>query len=438
MFLSLIQFTGCSSKSKNEITDIIPVVKLEAGNTDSVLVSDLFFAQNYDLNFADNPNLELKYLKDSKTLILRANDDYEGMTLVDFAYHNSVYSIPVVVEKLQKHTFTFTPQKEYKSITLFGSFNQWNRQTLPMTDDNLDGTYEITLPFEAGTYEYKFFADGEELLDPTNPEIVPSGVGTENSLLRIEPRHTDDIFLHQLKFAPDYNEYEFQYINEDRNVTLESVNVVALINNQKVKQVDIAVEGTLIKIQLDNTEGENLIRVGVTDKGQNSNIQHVHTYNGEPITNDYWTWYDGVIYSLMIDRFYDGNKSLNDPIEHDSLMDKANYMGGDLQGVINKLNENYFDSLGVNVIWISPVYNNPNQAYKEYPAPHRYYSGYHGYWPIHHLEVEEKFGTIEKVKELVKTAHDKNIKVLLDFVSNHVHELHPFYKNQALVLAHGN
>ncbi len=429
LIIILVLFTGCSKQTEDRIDDIIPVVKLLAGNTDSVLVSDLFYVENYNLQFAQSPNIDVKYLKNERTLILTPKDEFEGMTLVDFEYEGDSYSIPVKVKKLQKHTFTFPEGKAYNSVNLFGSFNQWNRNNLPMQDEDDDGTYEITLSFEPGTYEYKFFADGEELLDPTNPNKITSGVGTENSVLKINPRHTEEIYLHQLKFDKSYEEYVFKYVNKNREVILNEENVIALVNNRKVKPVNIAIEETLIKIKLEDTEGENLIRVAVTDNGQNSNMQFVHTFNGETIDNNYRTWYDGIIYSLMIDRFSDGDKSLNKPVEHDSLMDKANYMGGDLQGVINKLNDGYFDSLGVNIIWISPVYDNPNQAYKEYPAPHRYYSGYHGYWPIHHLQVEEKFGTMDKVKELVKTAHDKSIKVLLDFVSNHVHELHPFYKN---------
>lgn len=429
LIIFLVLFSGCSKQTENKIEDIIPVVKLLAGNTDSVLVSDLFYAEDYNLQFEQSQNIDVKYLTEERTLILTPKDNFEGMTLVDFEYEGASYSIPVKVKKLQKHTFTFTEGKDYNSVNLFGSFNQWNRNNLPMKDEDNDGTYEITLSFEPGTYEYKFFADGEELLDPTNPNKITSGVGTENSILKIKPRHTEEIYLHQLQFAKPYEEFEFKYVNKNREVMLNEENVIALVNNRKVKPVDIAIDETLIKIKLEDTEGENLIRVAVTDNGQNSNMQFVHTYNGKPIDNSHWTWYDGIIYSLMIDRFNDGDKSLNKPVEHDSLMDKANYMGGDLQGVINKINDGYFDSLGVNIIWISPVYDNPNQAYKEYPAPHRYYSGYHGYWPIHHLHVEEKFGTMDKVKELVKTAHDKNIKVLLDFVSNHVHELHPFYKN---------
>lgn len=427
--LSLIFLLSCSNPISSDIQDIIPFIKLYSGETDSVLVSDLFYSENYNLKFDEHENIDITYLKESKSLILTADKNFAGLTSLSFELGGRYYSIPVVVEKLQFYTFKFTPLKKYNTITLFGNFNQWNRNNLPMTDKDNDGIYEITLPFQAGTYEYKFYADGEELLDPLNPNKIPNGIGGVNSLLKIVPLYTDQIYLHQIRFDENNNSYQFKFENKNRIVDITKENIVALINNSTVDPSYLTVENNTVVIRLNEAVGDNLLRVGVTYNGQISNIQYVHTYNGKPIDNNYWTWYDGIIYSIMIDRFYDGDPSLNNPVQHDSLHEKANYMGGDLQGIINKIHDGYFDSLSVNVIWISPVYDNPNEAFKEYPAPHRYYSGYHGYWAIHHLNIEEKFGTMNKLKELIRTAHSKNIKVLLDFVSNHVHEYHPFYKN---------
>jgi glycosidase len=103
-------------------------------------------------------------------------------------------------------------------------------------------------------------------------------------------------------------------------------------------------------------------------------------------------------------------------------------MGGDFTGVTQKITGGYFDSLGVNTLWISPVVDNPDEAFKESPAPHRWYTGYHGYWPISENKVEEKFGTFDELKNLIGTAHAHHIKVLLDFVSHHVHQEHPYFK----------
>ena len=159
-------------------------------------------------------------------------------------------------------------------------------------------------------------------------------------------------------------------------------------------------------------------------------MQTVFLLNGSPLksTDKIFNWHDAIIYSLMIDRFYDGDKSNSIPIIHDSLSMKANYNGGDFAGIIKKLEAGYFDSLGVNVLWISPVYDNPNKAFRESPKPHRWTTGYHGYWPVNSFGTDEHFGTMEQLREIVQTAHKHNIKILLDFVSHHVHKENPLFK----------
>lgn len=134
------------------------------------------------------------------------------------------------------------------------------------------------------------------------------------------------------------------------------------------------------------------------------------------------------MYSIMIDRFSNGDRTNDNPVVHDSILVQANYQGGDFRGIIDRIEEGYFDSLGVNILWISPVNDNPNIAFREYPPPHRWYSGYHGYWPISDMKVEENFGTMDELKELVAKAHRRGIRVLLDFVAHHVHIDHPFYR----------
>jgi glycosidase len=83
---------------------------------------------------------------------------------------------------------------------------------------------------------------------------------------------------------------------------------------------------------------------------------------------------------------------------------RANYHGGDLQGILEKLEEGYFERLGVNALWLSPVIENTDRAHQEYPPPHRFYTGYHGYWPTHPRRVEERFGDMELLQRLVREA----------------------------------
>ncbi|MGM0753430.1 MAG: alpha-amylase family glycosyl hydrolase [Bacillota bacterium] len=119
-------------------------------------------------------------------------------------------------------------------------------------------------------------------------------------------------------------------------------------------------------------------------------------------------WQDETIYFLMVDRFNNGDTS-ND-VQVDTKDPKA-YQGGDFQGVIDKLN--YIKDMGFTAIWLTPVFDNQ-------PL------GYHGYWITDFYKTEEHFGSMETFKKLVDEAHKRDMKVMLDFVVNHVGPEHPW------------
>jgi cyclomaltodextrinase / maltogenic alpha-amylase / neopullulanase len=427
VFVSL-SIISCQTNNE-EIKDIIQPIKLTAGKTDSIVISDLFFADKYNLNFNKNKNIQTKH--SNGKLFLTPDSSFEGMTLLDFKTDMNTYEIPIISKKEKYYEFDFKPSKDYKKLTLFGSFNGWDRTNLPMTDKDGDGIFSAKVSLEPGVYQYKFFGDGEEIEDSNNPEKVSNGMGSFNSIKTIEETNNDKLFIHIKNHEMDDENLVLKYILEYKPENFINKNeIFALFDNSKIDEENISVNGNEIEVKLNenNLEGKHTFRIAVDKNGQVSNIQTVQLFDGKPADNSTFTWNDGIIYSLMIDRFNDGDPLNDNPVKNDSLSPKANYMGGDLKGILDKLNGGYFDSLGVNIIWISPVYDNPNEAYKEYPAPHRYYSGYHGYWPISSDRVEEHFGTVEDVKKVVATAHQHGIKILLDFVSNHVHIEHPFYK----------
>lgn len=371
----LITFAGfgCSEIKHEKINDIIPPIKLTAGVEKSIVIRDLFYAPEYDLKFLKNDNIEITYANEE--LKLRTNPEFEGLTTIEFDYMGNPYFIPIYSKVVEKVGFSFSPQKSYEELTLFGNFNGWNRKELPMKDEDGDGNYEIEIMLEPGRYQYKFYGDGEEIVDPKNKNIVPNGLGSFNSILLVEDKHAKKIFLHKGSTftIPTGKEFIFQLEGENRG-DLECTNTVVLLDNVRLSSKEVVCFENKVKVFLDNyqlTEHE-LLRVAVSINGTVSNMQMV------PLQEKF-SWYDASIYSLMVDRFNDGDDQNNIPVKHDSLEWKANYMGGDLQGVINKLDDGYFTKLGINTLWISPVYSNPNEAFQEYPAPHRYYSGYHGY-----------------------------------------------------------
>lgn len=119
-------------------------------------------------------------------------------------------------------------------------------------------------------------------------------------------------------------------------------------------------------------------------------------------------WKDEVVYFAFLDRFNNGDRT------NDFNVDRANptaYHGGDLQGLIDKLD--YLVDLGVTTLWISPILDNDDD-----PLEKTGLWGYHGYWTKDFKRVDEHLGTLEKAQELTTKAHQKGMKVLLDVVCN--------------------
>jgi glycosidase len=136
-------------------------------------------------------------------------------------------------------------------------------------------------------------------------------------------------------------------------------------------------------------------------------------------------WRDAVLYFVLVDRFKDGDPSNNQITPN--VEAAANWQGGDLAGVLQKLNEGYFTQLGVNALWLSSPADAAESRGLGREDAH-YYSGYHGYWPSNLAEVEPRLGTMVLLQQVVEAAHRAGIKVLLDYVMNHVHIESPVYQ----------
>lgn len=430
---TLICFISCTPQKQQHLTDIIKPVNLNTEDTTKILLSDLFYSEHYDIKLLPNNNFNVAFNKEENMITIISLNNFTGLELIPFELNNTTYEIPVKLELKKKYLFTYKPIGKPKVINLFGQFNSWNRQSLPMRDDSGDGVYEISIPLDPGRYEYKFYVDGKELIDPANPVKVSNGMGDFNSVRVIEEDAKDNMFLHILGSEKKENELslKFYFENTDRSNLVKPESIVALFDNEKFPADNTEITGREITLKLNKEmlEGNHTVRIAVNRMGNCSNIQTIRLHNGAIAgSSDYKTLNDNIIYCIMIDRFFDGDSSNSIPIKHDSLFAKANYEGGDLKGIIDKIDAGYFDSLGVNTLWISPIIDNTNNAYREYPAPHRWYTGYHGYWPVSSTKVEERFGDLNLAENLVKAAHKNGIKILWDYVAHHVHQEDPLFK----------
>ena len=85
------------------------------------------------------------------------------------------------------------------------------------------------------------------------------------------------------------------------------------------------------------------------------------------------------------------------------------------------IDEGVLDQLGIRAIWLSPFQTNPTGSYDDRDGVHRV-TGYHGYWPVAAREVDPRLGGVAALHAMVEAAHAHGIRVLTDFVVNHVHE----------------
>jgi glycosidase len=136
---------------------------------------------------------------------------------------------------------------------------------------------------------------------------------------------------------------------------------------------------------------------------------------------------DDVIYLIMPDRFANGDTTNDVPKDSPpAANDRQNprsYHGGDLRGVINNLS--YLKELGVTALWLTPWYDNwngINECDKPW-CPNTYYHGYHA---IDYYGVEDHFGSLAALEELIEKAHALGLKVIQDQVANHVGSHHPW------------
>lgn len=106
-------------------------------------------------------------------------------------------------------------------------------------------------------------------------------------------------------------------------------------------------------------------------------------------------WKESVVYQIYPRSFMDSN---GDGI-------------GDLRGIISKLD--YLKELGIDVIWLSPVYESPNDD--------------NGYDISDYCKIMNEFGTMEDWDELLHEMHERNMKLMMDLVVNHTSDEHNWF-----------
>ena len=130
-----------------------------------------------------------------------------------------------------------------------------------------------------------------------------------------------------------------------------------------------------------------------------------------------FVWENANVYFLLIDRFNNGDKTNDQTYNRNKPTGKLRgFEGGDIRGIIQKVDEGYFEKLGISAIWMTPVVEQIHDGVDEGTG---YSYGFHGYWARDWTSLDPSFGTKKDLSELVEKAHAKGIRILLDAVINH-------------------
>ena len=326
-----------------------------------------------------------------------------------FVMATPLYSTEVrATEGRSSTATTFTYVGEATSVQLIGEWD-WDA-VLEM--NNSSGTWSVDVELSEGLYCYKFMVDGTYLFDPNNPERVYCD-GIENSLLRVDdhlrPHYTASLAEHHLHIT--YHAGSTGAPHDGTPVALSGATWDSLTSTW-----NLSLEGL--------ADGKHSLKIeGVDTDGNVAYDLLVPFWRGPHAS---FVWEDALIYMVMTDRFVNGNQS-NDGLATGAAQG-ADWQGGDFAGVTQMIQSGYFSNMGVNALWLTPFNAAANGTGKAADGVHDV-SAFHGYWPTQAREVEPRLGTEEELHAMVEAAHEGGIRVMMDFVVNHVHEDHEYFQN---------
>ena len=302
-------------------------------------------------------------------------------------------------------TLTYTGSAS--SVQLIG---EWDWST-PLEMNLTNGVWTVDLDVPEGLYCYKFVVDGTYIFDPTNPERVYCD-DIENSLLRVD----DHLQPH----------YSANIVGDELHVVYHAGSSGASHDGTPAALSGATWDSVSSTWALDLTQLEDgkhsLLIDGFDVEGNPAYDLLVPFWRGPHAS---FVWEDALIYMIMTDRFVNANLS-NDGVATGAAQG-ADWQGGDFAGVTEKIQSGYFADLGVNALWLTPFNTAANGTGKAADGVHDV-AAFHGYWPTEARGVEPRLGTPDELHAMVDAAHDAGMRVMMDFVVNHVHEDHEYFE----------
>lgn len=317
---------------------------------------------------------------------------------------------------------SYEARGDAQAVYVAGSFNGWDPTATPMRKEGDRWVLDVDLP--PGSYPYKFvevdYTTGTQswTCDPeadfvqcdegyTWDPTCPLGGASCNSLLVVRDCSVPVLTLTRLDIDREANA-----VTAEVSVTGEVASGTVTLDGEPVD----GWTGSGFAVSLTGlSEGRHTLRFDA-ENAEGGAAEQVYV----PFWLDDVRWEEGLLYYVFVDRFADGDPARNHA--EGTSSSSTDYLGGDWQGVIDRLD--YLEDLGVTVLWLTAPQDNPSGAWEG--QCNSTYSGYHGYWPADPFAPEEHFGDEATLHDLIDAAHARGMRVLTDWVANHVHQDHPY------------
>ncbi|MEZ4390656.1 MAG: alpha-amylase family glycosyl hydrolase [Polyangiales bacterium] len=316
-------------------------------------------------------------------------------------------------------------------VEVTGEWSGWSNPGAALQRGS-DGAWTGTVSIPPGLHGYKLLVDGGWELDPAARRRKYVG-GVENSGVLVADCALPTLTLvtgAATRGAPGAGEYAatVAFAPGAGGGALDPASVRVTLRRG-------AAERALSEVTPDPATGRISLQANGLDDGKYTARVEARDREGRaaaPLKLVFWveaeafTWQGATIYMAMVDRFVNGSTS-NDPAPTAGVDPRADFQGGDFQGLRARIADGTLDRLGVRALWIAPVNRNPDGPFLASNGRNQV-MGYHGYWPTRGREVDPRFGGEEGLHALIAEAHAHGIRVLQDFVVNHVHRDHEYFR----------
>ncbi|MGB0524226.1 MAG: alpha-amylase family glycosyl hydrolase [Flammeovirgaceae bacterium] len=425
--ISFFQQVGSRPSFLNDLYGLVSPIQLETSTT-KVFLHDYFVEVSHIERITAHPALQFEWSTDKAYLYLTPTEGLPKLSVLTIWIDEVAYGILVKTSRRIASTFIFdTYGQHYNQVEIAGDMNNWSAQAGKMQWE--DGKWHITYELNPGKYAYQFVLDGQWTLDPANPDRKDNNLGGINSVRSVHESTTQS---KPRLYTLTHNKKEIKI-----GIEHEIEGLIVFWNNFQLPPSIITQEKDSVRIQIPKVakhQQRSYIRVFAYNGRQEANELKILLHHGKVLEqSDDLQRTDKeayIMYFILVDRFLNSDSSIDAPVLDDRVHEKANFHGGDLAGILQKVKEGYFKQLGVNTLWLSPITQNPLEAFQEWPEPRQFHAAYHGYWPTSHLDIDHRFGTYEVFEELIESLHQEDANIILDFVSNHVHQEHPLYKTR--------